>query len=320
MTDVLRVADLSVRFPAADGERRVVAGIGYTVAAGRTLGVVGESGCGKSMTALAVMGLVPPPGRVGGSVQVDGHEMLGQPAAAWRRLRGARVAMVFQEPMTAMNPVMPVGRQIAEVMVLHQDVGWREAGERAVAMLAEMGIPSPRERAKSYPHQLSGGMRQRAMIAMAMACRPALLIADEPTTALDVTMQAQILDLMLTLQQESGMAMQFISHNLAVVSEIAHEIIVMYAGRVVERATAEDLFASPLHPYTEGLIATLPDPAQRSGLLPVIPGGVPSLDSDMAGCRFADRCTRGDRACRAAEPELLELAPGHWVACFKAAA
>jgi oligopeptide/dipeptide ABC transporter ATP-binding protein len=318
MSDVLNVAGLTVGFPVAGGTRQVVAGIGYSVAAGRTLGVVGESGCGKSMTALAVMGLVPSPGQVGGSVRVEGQEMLGQPQSVWRKLRGERVAMVFQEPMTALNPVMMVGRQIAEVMVLHQGLGWREAGLRAVQMLADVGITSPKERAVSYPHQLSGGMRQRAMIAMALACRPALLIADEPTTALDVTIQAQILDLMQTMQEEIGMAIQFISHNLAVVSEIAHEIIVMYAGRVVERATADALFADPLHPYTVGLIETLPDPAHRTNLLPVIPGGVPNLDSAFRGCRFADRCRRGDASCRATEPPLEELAPGHFVACFKA--
>ena len=319
MSDVLAVENLSVGFPVAGGKiRQVVAGIGFNVPAGKTLGVVGESGCGKSMTALAVMGLVPTPGRVEGSVRVEGREMVGQPASVWRKLRGERVAMVFQEPMTALNPVMTVGRQIAEVMVLHQGLSWKEAGARAVASLADVGITSPKERAAAYPHQLSGGMRQRAMIAMALACRPALLIADEPTTALDVTIQAQILDLMLGLQDEIGMAIQFISHNLAVVSEIAHEIIVMYAGRVVERAAADTLFAEPLHPYTVGLIATLPDPAHRAAELPVIPGGVPNLDSSFTGCRFADRCARGDASCRRAEPPLEELAAGHWVACFKA--
>jgi oligopeptide/dipeptide ABC transporter ATP-binding protein len=318
MSDVLTVENLSVGFPAPGGLRHVVAGIGYSVPAGKTLGVVGESGCGKSMTALAVMGLVPTPGQVGGSVRVEGQEMLGQPAQVWRKLRGDRVAMIFQEPMTALNPVMQVGRQIAEVMVLHQNLGWKEAGARAVDMLHAVGITSPKERAVAYPHQLSGGMRQRAMIAMALACRPALLIADEPTTALDVTIQAQILDLMLGLQDEIGMAIQFISHNLAVVSEIAHEIIVMYAGRVVERSAADALFDQPLHPYTLGLIATLPDPAHRAEILPVIPGGVPNLDSSFTGCRFAERCTRGDASCRRAEPPLEELAPNHWVACFKA--
>ena len=320
MTDVLSVTGLGVGFPSAGGAmRQVVAGIGYTVAAGRTLGVVGESGCGKSMTALAVMGLVPSPGRVTGSIQVEGREMLGQPGEVWRQLRGARVAMVFQEPMTALNPVMRVGRQIAEVMVLHQGLGWRDAEARAVQMLDKVGINSPKQRAASYPHQLSGGMRQRAMIAMALACRPKLLIADEPTTALDVTIQAQILDLMQTMQDEIGMAIQFISHNLAVISEIAHEIIVMYAGRVVERAAADALFADPLHPYTLGLIATLPNPAHRAELLPVIPGGVPNLDGGFTGCRFADRCRRGDAVLPRRRAAFGELAPGHFVACFKAA-
>lgn len=316
MTAVLDVRGLTVSF----GKRRVVAGIDFSVGPGRTLGVVGESGCGKTQTALAVMGLVPPPGRVAGSVRLEGREMIGQPPAIWRTVRGARVAMVFQEPMTALNPVMPAGRQIAEVMVLHQDLSWRDAEARAIEALAAVGIASPAQRAASYPHQLSGGMRQRVMIAMALACRPALLIADEPTTALDVTIQAQILDLMQSLQQDIGMAMQFISHNLAVISEIAHDIVVMYAGRIVERASADDLFANPLHPYTLGLIATLPDPARRSAVLPVIPGGVPDMDSAVTGCRFADRCGRADAGCRAMEPALQEVAPGHFAACFKAGA
>jgi oligopeptide/dipeptide ABC transporter ATP-binding protein len=311
---VLAVDRLTVNF----GPRAVVRALSYALVPGRTLGVVGESGCGKSMTALALMGLVPPPGQVSGSVRLDGRELIGQPAEAWRAVRGNRMAMVFQEPMAALNPVMPIGHQIAEAMVLHEAAGWRQAEERAVALLDAVGIASARARARAYPHQLSGGMRQRAMIAMALACRPAVLIADEPTTALDVTIQAQILDLMLELQQEIGMAIQFISHNLAVVSEIAHEIIVMYAGRIVERAPADALFATPLHPYTQGLIATLPDPDRRVARLPVIPGGVP--DFDAAGCPFADRCPRADRECRADEPELRELAPGHEVACFKAAA
>jgi oligopeptide/dipeptide ABC transporter ATP-binding protein len=317
MTQVLAVRGLTVSFPGPTGPRQMVAGIDFGVNAGRTLGVVGESGCGKTLTALAVMGLVPKPGRVGGSVTLEGRQLLGQPPAVWRSVRGARVAMVFQEPMTALNPVMPVGRQIAEVLVLHQDLSWRDAAGRATEALAAVGIPSPKQRAASYPHQLSGGMRQRVMIAMALACRPALLIADEPTTALDVTIQAQILDLMQVLQDEIGMAIQFISHNLAVISEIAHEIIVMYAGRVVERAPADELFATPLHPYTLGLIATLPDLARRSDILPVIPGGVPNLEASVAGCRFADRCPRADAGCRRAEPPLEEVAPNHWAACFK---
>ncbi len=315
--NILEVRGLTVGFAAREGERQVVGGIGYDLHRGRTLGVVGESGCGKSITALAVMGLVPPPGRVAGSVRFDGRELIGQPASAWRALRGDRLAMVFQEPMTALNPVMQIGRQIAEVLVLHQGLGWRVAGERAVESLDAVGIPSARERAGAYPHQLSGGQRQRAMIAMALACRPALLIADEPTTALDVTIQAQILDLMAELQDDIAMAIQFISHNLAVVSEIAHEIMVMYAGTIVERAPAEALFAAPLHPYTQGLIATLPDPERRVERLPVIPGGVPDPRA-VRGCRFADRCARVAPDCRLAEPVLEELAPDHFVACFKA--
>jgi oligopeptide/dipeptide ABC transporter ATP-binding protein len=317
---LIEVADLRIGFPRGGGVRDVVAGIGYTLARGRTLGVVGESGCGKSMTALALMGLVPAPGYVGGSIRFEGEELIDQPESAWRALRGDRIAMVFQEPMTALNPVMTVGRQIAEVQVLHKGVGWKAAEDNAVGMLEAVGINSPRERARAYPHQLSGGMRQRAMIAMALACEPALLIADEPTTALDVTIQAQILDLMLDLQQRIGMAIQFISHNLAVVSEIAHDIVVMYAGRIVERAPAEALFAEPRHPYTRGLIATLPDPEHRVARLPVIAGGVPVLDAGARGCRFADRCPLADGDCRSAEPPETEVVPGHFVACYKATA
>jgi len=277
--------------------------------------VVGESGCGKSVSALALLGLVPPPGRVAGSIRFAGRELIGQSPAAWRALRGDRIAMVFQEPMTALNPVMTVGEQIAEAIVLHQAADRSAAREQAVALLEAVGIAAPRARARAYPHQLSGGMRQRAMIAMALACRPALLIADEPTTALDVTIQAQIVELMQDLQAEIGMAIQFISHNLAVVSEIADEIVVMYAGRIVERAPAEELFARPLHPYTIGLIATLPDPGRRVARLPVIPGSVLSVSAQ--GCRFADRCPRGDASCRRAEPPLEAVTPGHAAACFK---
>jgi oligopeptide/dipeptide ABC transporter ATP-binding protein len=220
--------------------------------------------------------------------------------------------------MTSLNPVMPVGRQIAEAMVLHQDLGWSAAKNRAIELLAKVGIPSPRERAAAYAHQLSGGMRQRAMIAMALACRPALLIADEPTTALDLTIQAQILDLILDLQAEIGMAVQFISHNLAIVSQVADEIMVMYAGRIVERAPADVIFAKPLHPYTRGLIETMPDPDRRVARLPIIPGAVPTDNRAMAGCRFADRCSLADISCRRAEPNLKTIFPGHEVACFKA--
>jgi oligopeptide/dipeptide ABC transporter ATP-binding protein len=315
---LLEVRDLAIAFPAALEERRVVEGIGYSIAAGRTLGVVGESGCGKTMTALALMGLVPAPGRASGSMRFDGKQLIGQSQRQWRETRGARIAIIFQEPMTSLNPVMPVGRQIAEAMVLHQDLGWSAAKNRAIELLAKVGIPSPRERAAAYAHQLSGGMRQRAMIAMALACRPALLIADEPTTALDLTIQAQILDLILDLQAEIGMAVQFISHNLAIVSQVADEIMVMYAGRIVERAPADVIFAKPLHPYTRGLIETMPDPDRRVARLPIIPGAVPTGNRAMVGCRFADRCSLADISCRSAEPNLKTIFPGHEVACFKA--
>jgi oligopeptide/dipeptide ABC transporter ATP-binding protein len=317
---VLLVENLHVAFDLPGGPRTVVAGVGYSIPSGRTLGVVGESGCGKSMTALALMGLVPQPGRVEGSIRFQGREIVGQPPAAWRAMRGARMAMVFQEPMSALNPVMPVGRQIAEALVLHEHLGWAAAGDRAVGLLDQVGIPAARERARAYPHQLSGGQRQRAMIAMALACRPALLVADEPTTALDVTIQAQILDLMLALQEETGTAIQFISHNLAVVSELAHEVVVMYAGRVVERAPADAVFSRPLHPYTAGLLATLPDPGRRVDHLPVIPGGVPDLGAAVRGCRFAPRCPRAIPACLEAEPPLDEHAPEHWAACIRVGA
>jgi peptide/nickel transport system ATP-binding protein len=318
---LLAVDNLSVSFPDERRLIKVVADISYTIGAGRTLGVVGESGCGKSMTALALLGLVPSPGRAAGSVRFAGEELLGQSESEWQHVRGKRIAMIFQEPMTALNPVMPIGAQIAEALLLHDRLSHAAARERAIAVLAEVGIPSPRERADAYPHQLSGGMRQRGMIAMALACQPALLIADEPTTALDVTIQAQILELMAELQDRIGMAIQLISHNLGVVSEIADDIIVMYAGRIVERAPAAALFAQPLHPYTIGLIETLPSIERRVARLPVIAGSVPDPTRlRAAGCRFAERCPRVAAACRAAEPPLVELAPGHFAACIRAAA
>jgi oligopeptide/dipeptide ABC transporter ATP-binding protein len=318
---LLAVDNLSVSFPDERRVIKVVAGISYTIRAGRTLGVVGESGCGKSMTALALLGLVPSPGTVAGRIRFAGEDLLGQSEGEWQHVRGKRIAMIFQEPMTALNPVMPIGAQIAEALLLHDRLSHAAARERAIAVLAEVGIPSPRERADAYPHQLSGGMRQRGMIAMALACQPALLIADEPTTALDVTIQAQILELMAELQDRIGMAIQLISHNLGVVSEIADDIIVMYAGRIVERASAAALFAQPLHPYTIGLIETLPSIERRVARLPVIAGSVPDLTRPRSpGCRFADRCPRVIATCREAEPPLVELAPGHFAACIRAAA
>ena len=315
---VLEVRGLAVEFATDDGPVRAVDGISYAVPAGRTLGVVGESGCGKSVTALALMRLVPPPGRiVAGEVRLEGEALTALGERAMRAVRGARVAMIFQEPMTALNPVFSVGDQIAETFRLHREMGRAEAWEGAVAMLDRVGIPDPAQRARDYPHQLSGGMRQRAMIAMALACRPALLLADEPTTALDVTIQAQILDLMLDIQDQLGMAIQFISHNLGVISEVADEVMVMYAGRVVERAPADALFAEPLHPYTAALMATVPQLGRRRALA-AIPGSVPPLHDLPRGCRFRNRCALAGADCAEAEPELRQMAGGRHVACFRA--
>jgi len=319
LAPLLDIQDLRTEIRLRRATVHAIDGVSLTVAPGECLGIVGESGSGKTMTALSIMRLLPGGGEVvGGSIVVDGVDVATLSESGMEDVRGNLIGMIFQDPLTSLNPTMTIGDQIAESVRLHRGASRASALDRAVEVLGLVGMPRPAERVGNYPHQLSGGMRQRVMIAMALACRPALLIADEPTTALDVTIQAQILDLMQALQDEIGMAIQFISHNLAVISEIAHEIIVMYAGRVVERAPAEDLFATPLHPYTLGLIATLPDPAHRTDVLPVIPGGVPDLDSAVAGCRFADRCSRADAGCRRAEPPLDERAPGHWVACFKA--
>ncbi len=317
-TTLLSVRALRVGFRSGEHYLPAVDDVSFDIHAGKTLGIVGESGCGKSTTALALMGLLPPTTRITGVADFQGTDLLAQDEAAWRHVRGDRIAMIFQEPMTALNPVLRIGDQIGETLVLHQDLSHRAAAERAVEMLDEVGIPAAASRARAYPHQLSGGMRQRAMIAMALACKPSLLIADEPTTALDVTIQAQILELMLELQDRIGMAIQFISHNLGVISELADEIIVMYAGRIVERAPAARLFALPLHPYTQGLIKTLPSITGRERTLPVIPGGMPNLAQVTRGCRFADRCPRAVAECLDAVPPLVELEPGHDVACIRA--
>jgi peptide/nickel transport system ATP-binding protein len=316
---ILNVEGLQVTFATADGPLKAVDGVSFDLEPGRTLGLVGESGCGKTVTALSLLGLVPPPGRiVGGTVRFDGRDLLGLDEKALDVIRGDRISMIFQEPATALNPVFTVGEQIAETLRIHRHRGRVEAAASAVALLERVGIADPAARAESYPHHLSGGMRQRAMIAMALACRPDVLIADEPTTALDVTIQAQILDLVLDLQRDMGMAVLFISHNLGVISEVADEIAVMYAGRMVEYAPAEALFADPLHPYTVGLIETLPRAERRRKRLPAIPGMVPNLLNPPPGCLFSTRCAHADDACRAAHPALEETRPGRWAACFKA--
>ncbi|WP_316976809.1 ABC transporter ATP-binding protein [Shumkonia mesophila] len=317
---VLEVRDLTVTFAGERGVARVVDGVSFDLTPGRTLGLVGESGCGKSLTALALLGLVPPPGRIaGGTVRLDGRDLLLLPEAELDAVRGRRVAMIFQEPMTALNPVFPVGDQIAEVLRVHAATPRRQAQEAAIAMMARVGIADAGARAGDYPHQLSGGMRQRVMIAMAMICRPDVLIADEPTTALDVTVQAQILDLMLEMQAEFGTAILFISHDLAVVSEVADEVMVMYAGRIVERSPAVSLFGAPLHPYTLGLLQSLPRVDRRTGRLPAMRGGVPDPCALPRGCRYSDRCPEVENKCRTRDPALNGAGAGRWVACVKVA-
>ena len=295
----------------------------YHVNPGETLGVVGESGCGKSVTALSVMRLVPdPPGRiVGGRVLLHGVDLLRLSEAEMRRVRGNRIGMIFQEPMTSLNPVLTVGRQIEEVVALHQSLPARQAADRAVEMLRLVHIPEPGRRAREYPHQMSGGMRQRVMIAMALSCNPEVLIADEPTTALDVTIQAQILELMREIQQRTGTAIVLITHDLGVIAETADRVAVMYAGKKVEEAPVMALFDTPLHPYTRGLMASMPHLdaplGPGRGTLPEIPGMVPSLSDLPEGCRFAPRCPLAAPQCRE-EPPLIAYAPGHLAACWRA--
>jgi len=321
---VLAVRDLRTHFYTRDGIVKAVDGVSLTLDRGETLGVVGESGCGKSVTALSVMRLVPPAsGRiVAGSIRFDDQELLTLEPAAMRAIRGNRISMIFQEPMTSLNPVMTVGNQIAESVALHQHLSSRAAMERAIEMLSLVKIPEPRRRAGEYPHQLSGGMRQRVMIAIAMACTPTILIADEPTTALDVTIQAQILDLMLEMKERTGAAVMLITHDLGVIAETAQRVVVMYAGRKVEEAPVKALFAHPRHPYTRGLMTSIPRlnraPAEssRGHRLTEIPGVVPSLIGMEEGCTFAPRCPYATDQCRIAFPPEVEAAPGHFVACW----
>jgi oligopeptide/dipeptide ABC transporter ATP-binding protein len=294
-----------------------VRGVDLDVSRGQTLALVGESGSGKSVTALAVMGLVDPPGRiVRGSVRFDGQELTKLPQRELRRLRGRRISMIFQEPMTSLNPVFSVGDQIGEVLRIHLGASAREAREQAISMLHRVGIPAPEQRVDAYPHELSGGMKQRVMIAMALACEPDLLIADEPTTALDVTIQAQILDLLAKLQAELGMAILLITHNLGVVAHFARDVAVMYAGRIVERASVGALFESPAHPYTRALLRALPVPGREHHRLEAIAGTVPSPLAYPAGCAFSDRCAEVMPHCPLREPPLESVAPGHEAACW----
>jgi len=322
---VLDVKNLKTVFFTNSGLFKAVDDVSFTVSRGETLAIVGESGCGKSVTALSLMRLVPdPPGRIGGgSITLEGTDLLALSEAEMRKIRGNRISMIFQEPMTSLNPVMRIGDQIVEAVRLHRNLSAKEARDIAIEMLRLVRIPEPVRRAREYRHQLSGGMRQRAMIAMALACRPALLIADEPTTALDVTIQAQILALILDLQKELGTGLVLITHDLGVVAQTAQRVIVMYAGRKVEEASVEALFAAPKHPYTRGLMASIPT-VPASGVaaqerLNEIPGTVPSLVRLPKGCAFAPRCTLAIKRCEAEYPPLTDWGGGHLAACWRAA-
>jgi oligopeptide/dipeptide ABC transporter ATP-binding protein len=299
---------------------RAVDGVDLRLERGRTLGIVGESGCGKSVTALSIMGLVPqPPGRIAaGEVRFEGEDLLQAPVQRLRDLRGHQLSMIFQEPMTSLNPAFQAGDQIAEVILRHKNVNAGEAKHQAVEMLRKVRIPSPETRAREYPHQLSGGMRQRVMIAMALACNPKLLIADEPTTALDVTIQAQILELMRALREELGTAIILITHDLGVIAELADDVIVMYAGKVVERCAVPRLFAEPQHPYTIGLLGSIPRLDLEQERLSAIEGFVPDAAAMPEGCRFHPRCPFSVERCRKESPELKEIFSGHFVACWRA--
>ncbi|MNO50364.1 Oligopeptide transport ATP-binding protein OppD [compost metagenome] len=316
---ILEVRDLEVEFTVDDGKIKVLDGVSFQVAPGQTLGIVGESGCGKSVTSLAIMGLLPRPhGQVvAGSIRFQGEELLTLAPDQMYRVRGNRISMIFQEPMTALNPVQTVGDQLMEVFSLHRpDFSKAQRKEAAIAMLQKVGIPEPAQRFAVYPHNLSGGMRQRVMIAMALACEPDLLICDEPTTALDVTIQAQILDLMKALQAQTGMAIIFITHDLGVVAELCDEVVVMYAGRAVERADIFELFDHPRHPYTHGLMASIPrlEDVPKS-LLKTIKGQVPALHEMPAGCRFSNRCPHATEICVSTIPATEQLSDRHAVAC-----
>jgi peptide/nickel transport system ATP-binding protein len=319
---LLEVRGLKTRFSLEEGSVLAVDDVSFSIPPGGTLGVVGESGCGKSVTALSVMRLVPdPPGRVvGGEIRFKGKDLLALSEEEMRRIRGNQISMVFQEPMTSLNPVYTVGEQIGETVRLHQKLDRKRGKERAVEMLRQVGIPAPEQRVDAYPHQLSGGMRQRVMIAMALACNPELVIADEPTTALDVTIQAQILDLLKRLQAERGMAVMLITHDLCVVAESCDAVVVMYAGRVVEQAPVRALFSRPAHPYTAGLLRSIPSLQEvQSGAerprLKTIPGMVPSLRRLPVGCRFRDRCERALEVCARVDPPLELKRDGQLAAC-----
>ncbi len=318
---LLEVKGLKTYFYTEDGVVRAVDGVSFEVYPGEVLGLVGESGCGKSVTSLSIMRLISKPGRVDeGEILLDGEDLLKIPEEEMIKVRGNRISMIFQQPQTALNPVFKVGNQLSEVLSVHQDMGKQAGWDRAVALLKMVGVPDPERRAEAYPHELSGGMAQRVMIAMALACVPELLIADEPTTALDVTIQAQILDLMRDMRKEMGTSVILITHDLGVVAEMAERVAVMYAGRIVEQTDVNRLFDEPMHPYTQGLIGSIPVLGEIKDKLDVIPGSVPNLVNLPPGCRFAPRCqARFKHAlaiCTEREPELEDIKPGHKVRCW----
>lgn len=324
MPPLLEIKDLITVFDTNRGRIKAVDGVSLTLQAGETLGIVGESGCGKTMLALSIMRLIPANGNIiNGSVSFQGQDLLKLSPEEIRARRGNEIAMIFQEPMTSLNPVIRIGEQIAEAIRLHQKLSAKEAMALSIQQLREVGITDAEKRARDYPHQMSGGMRQRVMIAMAMSCHPQLLLADEPTTALDVTIQAQILALISELKKKNNMAVILITHDLGVVAQTADNVAVMYAGKIVESARADEIFANPLHPYTRGLIDSLPDGCRENGKdennhLKTIPGSVPSLYDLGAGCSFQDRCSWADERCIMQEPKLTEIKAGHFVSCWNA--
>jgi peptide/nickel transport system ATP-binding protein/oligopeptide transport system ATP-binding protein len=318
---LLSIRNLKVRFRVYEGVAAAVDGVDFFVEKGETLGLVGESGCGKSVTAMSILRLLPsPPAELEGEIEFQGKNLLELPQDELRKIRGGAISMIFQEPMTSLNPLLTIGEQIAEAIVLHQGLSRQEAWDRAVEMLARVQIPSPEARAKDYPHKLSGGMRQRAMIAMALSCNPNLLLADEPTTALDVTIQAQIMDLMERLREEIGASIILITHNLGLIAEMARTVVVMYAGKVVEEAPVRELFSEPLHPYTQGLLGSVPVIGRKSKMekkrLQEIPGIVPSIFEMPRGCRFHPRCHRMMDICRLEEPPMVEMGQRRRVLCW----